>query len=578
MFFVYSNTLNFLVFYEKKTILQVNISDININNMGNFTYEGLKSKNGSRCREKNVSKKFPEQYGLILEFKESNNLDLDFPQVLYLYLHNLTSPPTCKCENCNNPLSFESFNYGYKGTYCSTKCATNDEEYINNKKETVRGKYGVDYVVESKKVQNKAKQTIQDKYGVDNIMHLPETTDKIKKTMLDRYGVDNAMKLKEFSEKAIETNKQNNGGVHNLQKKENKDKRNKKVNDSYTEKYKDIDFIKSTGKVVQFYCGCVKQKICEMDRATLRFRHKNNIPTCHYCNPIDNSSYGEKTLQEYVQSIYNYEILLNDRTILSGKELDIVLPKQKLAIEYNGLYWHSDAKVNNAYHLNKTKTCNENGYSLLHVFEDEWIKTPEIVKSIIKNKLGLIKNRLYARKTELKEINTKEAKDFLNKNHIQGYVNSSYKFGLFFEDELVSVMTFGGLRLSLGQTKETGSYELLRFATKLNTVVIGGASKLYKYFLKKYSPKYVVSYANRRYFNGELYKNLGMDYVKETDVNYHYVKKSGDLYFRENRFKYRKDVLVKEGFDPNKSEREIMTDRGFLRIYDCGNFKYEKYY
>ena len=127
-------------------------------------------------------------------------------------------------------------------------------------------------------------------------------------------------------------------------------------------------------------------------------------------------------------------------------------------------------------------------------------------------------------------------------------------------------MTFGNLRKNLGSTSKEGCYELLRFCNKLNTTVVGGASKLFKHFLKEYKPKEVISYCDRRWSEGNLYEMLGFEFSHNSKPNYFYVINGK----RENRFKYRKDILVKEGFDPNKSEHEIMLERGIYRIYDCG--------
>jgi hypothetical protein len=131
-------------------------------------------------------------------------------------------------------------------------------------------------------------------------------------------------------------------------------------------------------------------------------------------------------------------------------------------------------------------------------------------------------------------------------------------------------MTFGCLRKSMGNNSIEDAYELFRFCNKLNTTVIGGADKLLKYFIKTYKPNEIISYADRRWSQGQLYKKLGFEFIHNSKPNYFYINNCK----REYRFKYRKDVLVKEGFDKNKTEREIMEERGFNRIYDCGNKKY----
>ena len=141
---------------------------------------------------------------------------------------------------------------------------------------------------------------------------------------------------------------------------------------------------------------------------------------------------------------------------------------------------------------------------------------------------------------------------------------------MYYNDELVSLMTFGNLRKNLNQKNEENVYELLRFCNKLDTNVVGGADKQLKYFIKTYNPNQIISYADRRWSQGNLYEKLNFKFIHNTKPNYFYVIKNK----RENRFNHRKDILVKQGYDKNKSEHEIMKERGIYRIYDCGSKKY----
>jgi len=278
----------------------------------------------------------------------------------------------------------------------------------------------------------------------------------------------------------------------------------------------------------------------------------------------------EKEIFTYIKSLIDIGIVSNDRKILNGKELDIYIPSRKIAIEYNGLYWHSESFKTNKYHINKTDQCEKQGVQLIQIFEDEWLHKQDIVKSRLKHIFGLTENKIYGRKCVIKEVITSNAKLFLENNHIQGNVNSKIKLGLYYEDELVSLMTFGGLRASLGQKSTEGNYELVRFTNKLNTTVIGGADKLLKHFIKINQPKQIISYADRRWSQGGVYEKLGFEFAHNSPPNYFYLVKNK----REGRFKYRKDILVNEGFDPNKTEHQIMSERKIYRIYDCGCKKY----
>lgn len=296
---------------------------------------------------------------------------------------------------------------------------------------------------------------------------------------------------------------------------------------------------------------------------------------CPECAKQMSSSRAEKEISTFLKEL-GITVKTHVRSILNdGNELDIFIPEKKVAIEYDGLYWHCEKnKENKNYHLEKTEECIKSGIRLIHIFEDEWVYKRSIVESRLKNILGITPKRIYARKCNIKEISYLQSKKFLEENHIQGNCVSKYNYGLYYNNELVSVMTFGRRRNCLGKRKENkkdNEYELLRFCNKIDTTVIGGASRLLKYFINSIRPENIVSYADRRWSVGELYKRLGFKETNKSAPSYFYV--IGDK--RYNRFSFRKDVLVKEGYDKNKSEHEIMLERNIYRIYDCGTIVYK---
>ena len=286
-----------------------------------------------------------------------------------------------------------------------------------------------------------------------------------------------------------------------------------------------------------------------------------------------NKSKDETEIVEYIKEIYQGEILINCRNILNdNKELDIYLPDVGLAFEYNGIFWHNEINKPKNYHLDKTNECKKKNIHLIHIFEDEW-KNPikkEIWKSMIKNQLHLNINKIYARKCEIKIIDNKTARDFLDVNHLQGKCPISINLGLYYNNELISLMSFGKSRHFIGNGKT--EYELLRFCNKINTNVIGSASRLFKYFIEKYKPQEIVSYADKRWSKGELYDILGFEKYNESKPNYYYVIKAE----RKNRFNYRKSILVKKYNCPeNMSEHEFCLSQKWYRIYDCGCLCYK---
>lgn len=304
-------------------------------------------------------------------------------------------------------------------------------------------------------------------------------------------------------------------------------------------------------------------------------RPTNHTALGHTCPKCSNQvSLAEEEIVDYLHSIdSNLTIECRNRSLLKPLEIDIFVKELNIAIEYNGLVWHSEKFNDDKYsHLYKLKKCNEKGIRLIHIFEDEWLFKKDIVKSRLKSIFGLTENKIYARKCELKSVSPNIAQTFLGQNHIQGKCKGKYHYGLYYDNELVSLMTFGVTRQMEKYNKDyKDTYELLRFCNKQNLNVVGGASKLLKQFIRDVNPKSIISYADRRWSDGNLYNKLGFTHTHNSKPNYFYVvgKK------RENRFKYRKSELIKDGYDPSKSEHEIMLDRKIYRIYDCGTMVYK---
>lgn len=294
--------------------------------------------------------------------------------------------------------------------------------------------------------------------------------------------------------------------------------------------------------------------------------HGHGCPKC-----VNTVSKPENDLGLFIEGNLGMTVDKSRRDIIPPYELDMYIQDKKIAIEFDGLYWHNEKNVDNNYHRNKTRLCQENGVRLIHIFEDEWLGRREIVESRLKNILGVTGNKVYARKCEVREVSPSVSSDFLDKNHIQGKVSGKYKYGLYHNGELVSIMVFGSLRKNLGSVSKDGEFELLRFCNKLDTTVIGGASKLLKHFIKAHSPKRIVSYADKRWSDGNMYRQLGFDWSHDSEPSYFYIFGTK----RENRFKYRKSELIKQGFDASKSEHDIMLERGIYRIYDCGCMVFE---
>lgn len=292
---------------------------------------------------------------------------------------------------------------------------------------------------------------------------------------------------------------------------------------------------------------------------------------CPKCGMV--VSKGEDEIFDYVSEFLDKNAEKRVKNLLWPMELDIYSPSNKIAIEFDGVLWHSEKyRPDKFYHLNKTNACKKIGIRLLHVFEDEWTEKKPIVLSMLNNIFGKTKRKIYARQCEIRNVKPDEKNSFLEENHLQGKCPSTYAYGLYHDGELVSLMTFGKLRQQkrFNEDYDT-SWELLRFCNSLNTTVIGGASRLLKHFITVVKPSRIVTYADKRWSDGNLYFKLGFHHKWDSKPNYHYVINGR----REPRFKYRKGELIKQGFDNTKSEHEIMMERKIYRIYDCGSIVFE---
>lgn len=335
------------------------------------------------------------------------------------------------------------------------------------------------------------------------------------------------------------------------------------------DKYGDLITIDSESKYGGKYSDIVVT--CkEHGRITVTPNYLINYNHCKKC--ANSTSKEEDELYDFIKNDLGIDtVIRNSRTYLNnGKELDIYLPDFNLAIEYCGIYWHSNQFVDKNYHLDKLNQANMNNIRLITIFSDEWLNKKSLVKSRITNILGLNQIKIYGRHTEIREITHKLKKQFLDENHIQGDSRSKINLGLYHNNELVSVMTFGCRPIF-----NNSEFELIRFCNKKNTSVIGGASKLYNYFVKKHNPKEVISYCDLRWNTGLLYEKLGLSKIKQSKPNYFYISNTTKL--RENRIKYQKHKLDKllNKFDPSLTEINNMINNGFNLIYDCGNLVFK---
>ena len=573
--------------------------------------------------------KHPENKDL-MEFIESWSDKLSGHRLstkIFWVLHDIHDFPLCK--ECGKPLikdtdiQLEDDRYH---SYCSQKCAcksverndkikmTNIERYggvapvysevVRNKmKKTCLDRYGVEYSTQSEQmksktrdtnikrygvesptklesVQNKIKQTCIERYGTTNGGCSKESLEKIKHTNQERYGVNSSFERESVKEKSIQTNMKKYGVKYFLSslnhKKYGLDISKKSYNETILKNEYDEPMF-TEEEYIRFHIDNPYYEFefkCKRCGTIFKAFHKNGVhQRCPICFK-KSEKFEENELYDLLKSITRDEIIhgIGGKKIIPPFELDFYIPTKKVAFEFDGLYWHSeDNGKDKRYHITKTEMCEKVGIQLIHIFEDEWVYKNDIVSSRIKNILGCYDHIIYARKCYVKEIESSVSSEFIDINHIQGRCSDKIRLGLFLNDELISVMTFGKPRFN-----KKYEWELLRFCNKLNYHVIGGAGKLLKYFERNYHPKSLISYADRRWSKGNLYEKLGFDFVGVSVPSYSYIKHNRR--FSRMEFQKHKLKMILDKFDENLSEVENMKNNGYYRIWDCGNRVYSKEY
>lgn len=415
-------------------------------------------------------------------------------------------------------------------------------------------------------------QTFLRKHGVPNPMQLAQVKEKSQATVLAKYGVPNINQLPErrqqlsdLSKKTWANRKSSNFDYHKLNQKFEQN-----LNIKFETKAEDYQ---GTVGAIYYQFRCLKCNHQFED-----YVYCGHSPVCRVCHPAPDPSYSSQQEQQMASWIESLGVTIErrNRRLINPYELDIVCHDIKIAIEYCGLYWHSETSSgkNALYHQHKMNLCELKGYRLITVFSDEWQFKRKIVEEKISHLLGISAKKLGARQCKIVSLDGSRARQFLEKNHIQGWAPSAKAhLGLTHNEELVGVMSFSGLRGFTNNTPQANNWELLRYATSV--AVAGGAGKLLSEFEKQYQPAELISFADARWSQGHLYHTLGFELVSKSGAGYWYTR---DYQTREHRFSHTKSSLVKAGFDSSLTEWEIQQTRGYDRIWDCGQYKFVKKY
>lgn len=485
---------------------------------------------------------------LISIYGENNTVS----EMLYSFINNLDTIPLAACGlRCK----FE----GLRIRHMCINYKVNDEnscklcyEYqkcliLQNRRNSVQEKYGVDSVSKVKSIRDKAIETTIKKYGVDNISKL----ESVKNVKLIKHTKSSSTSSYLYN-KLLTPMKNRCLSIQQFIESNNK----------YTMKY--ISFLRKNEIIFE----CNK---CNNNFSIFNYKSTKTI-SCPKCEKKSIST-QELELRDFVSSIVSDEILYNKR-ILGSKEIDILIPSLSIGIEFNGIYWHSERVRDKNYHQDKCKLAKERGINLIQIFEDEWSTNKDKIKKRLMYLLHNEKTSIYARKCTVLEIDSKTASGFCKEHHLNGYANSKINIGLFYNEVLVSVMTFGKSRYN-----KKYEYELVRYCSSGN--VIGAFGKILKYFECNYNPKSLLSYADFDWSNGEIYLKNNFTFKGYTKPGYFYSIYRKNTFKRYSRYECQKHKLMAkyDWVTDDMTEEYICCEMlKYNKLYNSGNIIFVKEY
>jgi very-short-patch-repair endonuclease len=536
------------------------------------------------------------------EFKKIyNTLKITNPrQLIFHYKNNLQQIPSCKC---GNNLSWNQDSRKYR-IYCSKSCSakfsviekkkknlsqlgvewhsqtsdwknkvekTSMEKY--NKKHysqtesfrqsvinANRKKYGVDYPSQSKEISEKTKNIWIEKYQTTHPFLNQAVKEKIKKTNIQRYGTEYPSQNKRIKEKTKETNRkkygvENPSQVHEfLLKRTNSFKKNY-YNSETLDRLNDPLWLQTQQENKKSITE-ISEDLGVSNSNLGKYYKKYNIEIVHH-----SETYQEKILKSFLND-HSINAVFRNRNIISPYEIDCFITDANLAIEINGVYWHSEKfNKDKFYHLNKTELCSSKNIELWHFWDFEFQEKQQLIFNKILAKLGMSK-KIGARTLELRYVNNKDKKLFFKKNHLQNDTGSSINIGLYSSDQLLMCCSF-----LKSQYNKKYHWKLVRLASEQTYTIRGGAGKIINYFIKNHMSdnEILISCCNRRFSSGDLYKKLNFELISREKPSYCYVH--GNKIFN-TKAAWQKNLL--KIHNPNLSKYENMKNNNFYRLWDCG--------
>lgn len=522
---------------------------------------------------------------------------------MYWYYNNITEHP--KCPGCGKPVRFFSFNRGY-ATFCGHDCAMRSNEVKEKKKQTSLKHYGVESPAQSKEIQEKRKKTCLEKYGVEYAQSSEVVKNKAKKTCLEKYGVEHYTNR----EKMYNTCQERYGAVSFLTSKDGQ-KQSKQIK---FEKYGDENYTNRE----KWHETCRERYGVNSAIESPEIRDKilmTNLEKYGVSSPLLLPEFQEKMRTSFIKKYGGDYSIIIDKTRQTnlekyGVEWACMRPEAKIGhandsrpnlefaelldihnIEYEREYGilnkSYDFRVGNilieinpyathnstfgvmncqakskTYHMDKSILAEKNGYRCICVWD--WDDKDKIIYLVDdRNKI-----KLYARKCTIKLIKDLNiVNDFLDKYHLQGTCkNQTVNLGLYYEDKLIEIMTFGKPRYN-----KNVEWELLRLCSHFGYEIVGGSEKLFKYFIEHYSPNSIISYCDLSKFRGDVYNRLGFKRERQVNPSKHWYHPKTKLHITDNLLRQRGfDELFGTNFGKGTNNNELMLQSGFVEIYDCG--------
>lgn len=528
-----------------------------------LTKESLKEKYGfSLFLPKTLNKRFPELYKLLgIEYP-----NLPIREAFYLYEHNLKEHerPKCLYKECDNFTQFGTIFTGYH-KYCSKECSGKCQERLKLIEQTTFERFGVKTVSQSPQIKDIIKKNNLEKYGKEHTFQLDSVKSKIEQTNLEKYGTKRASMNESVKDKMVQTSKERYG-----QNYENQVKKRKQTN---WERY-GIDSKSKLPEIKKIISLKISKNNTRYSKEAKEKRKRTMLERYgveHFCLHKDFKIHKESKPNK------KFERLLNENGISYEREFRVENFKGDFKVEntiieinpsgtHNTIYNpYGSEPIDKNYHLRKSQTYLRNGYRCIHVFDwDDF----NLIINLIKPK-----QIIYARKCTIKELTKNECDNFLIGNHLQGTVRGqTIKLGLFYNSELVQVMTFGKPRYN-----KNYDFELLRLCTHKDYRIVGGSQKLFNHFIKNWDGS-VISYCDDSKFSGEVYSKLGFKLLRQNPPTKHWCK----CYRSKNPTHFTDNFIRQKGFDnifgtdfgKGSNNDELMKMHKFVSVYDCGQSTY----